>query len=153
MENLNIEKKNAIKAHAEADKAGKLILENLFGKDHFKPQNIMERIKTFEDACEFLNLDSAQVATCGDEKDEVAYKKLKVIIRALNEGWEPNWNDGTVKFWPWMDASGSRLSCNVFDFGYSLTVVGSRLCFKSRALAEYAGKQFTDIYSDFFLIK
>ena len=30
---------------------------------------------------------------------------------------------------------------------------GSRLCFKTNALAEYAGKQFIDIWMDFYLIR
>lgn len=33
------------------------------------------------------------------------------------------------------------------------TYIGSRLCLKSDALAAYCGKQFTDIWADFLLIR
>jgi hypothetical protein len=49
--------------------------------------------------------------------------------------------------------SGSGLSYDVYDYWRAVASVGSRLCFKSRELAEYAGKQFIDIYTDFFIIK
>jgi len=35
---------------------------------------------------------------------------------------------------------------------YSYTVSGSRLAFKSEELAEYAGKQFAEIYADYCFI-
>ena len=33
------------------------------------------------------------------------------------------------------------------------TYFGSRLCLKSDALVKYCGRQFTDIWADFFLIR
>ena len=36
---------------------------------------------------------------------------------------------------------------------YTAALLGSRLCFKSEALAVYAGKQFIDLYMDFNLIR
>lgn len=47
---LNVDKKNALKAWREADNKGKQMLENLYGKEIFANQNVMDRIKTFEDA-------------------------------------------------------------------------------------------------------
>lgn len=44
---LNVDKKNALKAWREADNKGKQMLENLYGKEIFANQNVMDRIKTF----------------------------------------------------------------------------------------------------------
>lgn len=49
---LNVDKKNVLKAWREADNKGKQMLENLYGKEIFANQNVMDRIKTFEDAME-----------------------------------------------------------------------------------------------------
>ena len=53
-EKILIKKENVMNAYQQATKEQKALLENMFGKDMFKPKNIMERVKTFEDACEVL---------------------------------------------------------------------------------------------------
>ena len=116
-------------------------------------ENVMVRIKNFEDAMketgrpevpEFLDLPEDL-----REYFKAQYKAV-VIAEALNEGTKMDWADEDQRKWlPWF-----RLSSGVFVFcgagyGYSFASAGdgSRLCFKSEELAEYAGKQFLDIYS------
>lgn len=120
---------------------------------------ITDRVKTFSDACEVVGVSENQKiilnlnTTDKETKAAQAYTKLQIIAKALNEGWFPDWNNSNeVKYWPWLEwkKSGAGFSFNVCDFVYSHSSVGSRLCFKTRALAEYAGQQFTDIYNDFF---
>jgi hypothetical protein len=119
---------------------------------------ITDRIKTFEDACNELGIQKAELTAAGEiEADFIsvaAYQKLIIIARALNEGWTPNWKDiDEYKYYPWFDlSSGSGLSYDVFVGQRSSSDVGSRLCFKSGELAEYAGKQFIELYKEFFLI-
>jgi len=164
MDTLNINKSNAVNAYNLADDATKKLLENLFGKENFviAPKNIMERVRTFEDACEVLGVVPNAIACTGEpevlENDMpsiLAYKKLIIIARALNEGWTPDWtNSDEYKYFPYFKhKSGFGLSCDVYDYWYSDTCVGSRLCFKSSELAEYAGTQFADIYNDYLTIK
>ncbi|MGQ0738388.1 MAG: hypothetical protein ACT4OJ_04945 [Bacteroidota bacterium] len=114
----------------------------------------MERIKSFDEACKQLGIDPATVCNDQDTKDEAAYKRLKVVAKVLNNGWEPNWKDSNEwKYYPWFDlSSGSGLSYYDFVGRYSASSVGSRLCFQTRELAEYAGNQFIDLYTDFFII-
>jgi hypothetical protein len=130
-------------------------LEDHFGQEELTKTDITDRVKSFEDACKELGVRPSDIVLPSDDVDESAYKKLKVIILALNEKWRPDWtNDNEYKYYIWFDlSSGSGLSFDYVDVQYSYSFVGSRLCFKSRELAEYAAKTFLDIYTDFFIIK
>ena len=90
-----------IKAYKESSNDCKNTLESLFGEELFKPKDITERIKTFDDAYKALGeshpyvVQYDQIFAClmdGEEeipKDIIAYLKLRIIAAALNEGWEP----------------------------------------------------------------
>ena len=159
-ETLEITRQAAIKAHDEASTKGKTLLENLFGKRVFQ-KDIKERIKTFDDVIRELGDDPEEfknAISIMEEPDEIAYVKLKLIAKALNEGWTPDWSNGEWdKWYPWfkMDDSSSAGRFSFDDAGSlrSGSRVGSHLCFKSKDLATYAGTQFLDIYKDFFTVK
>ena len=117
-----------------------------------------------------------------DTADIMAYVTLRVITEALNEGWKPQFTEGERRWYAWYDfltkeeVEGmsdeekeerrvvGRASYNacaygglVFSYAYnvsavSVTCYGSRLAFKNEELAEYAAKQFGDIYADFCFI-
>ena len=108
-EKISIQKENVLNAYKHASEEQKALLENMFGKDVFQPKNIMERVKTFEDACEVLGEEHQYVkayracmriyyAEC---KDVTAYLKLRIICAALNEGWQPTFSDGECRSYPW----------------------------------------------------
>lgn len=115
-----------------------------------------------------------------DEPDILAYMKMRIVAAALNEGWTPDWgNKNERKWYPWFyilteeeyndlddDAkcrvvgraygsayAGGGLVCsNASDVSaYSGTFNGSRLAFKSKELAEYAGKQFGELWATFLI--
>ena len=125
-------------------------------------EDITERIKTVKDACAELGEEhplvtqyrlSVAAAYLGDPmtEDFIAFLKLRIIAAALNEGWEPKFEKDEKRWYPWFTVKQGSL---VFSHaGYagsnSVTNLGVRLVFKSRELAEYAGKQFIDIYKDF----
>ena len=155
METLQITKENALKAYHNGCADVKNVLSNLFGKETFVPLNIMDRVKTADDAFKIKGITIGSIVNDNDTPDEIAYKILKVIVQVLNEGWVPDWkNDNQYKYYPWFDmSSGSGLSCGGYGDRASASTVGSRLCFKSAELAEYAGKQFLKEYTDFFIIK
>jgi len=125
------------------------------------------KIKTFEAACAALKLNPKttlpEVKSFPSKHQAalVAHAKLIIIAEALNEGWQPDWNDHSQwKYYPWFTVkasakvpSGSGLAFSDCDHWNSLTTVGSRLCFKSEELAEYAGKQFKKLYEEYFLIQ
>ena len=123
------------------------------------PKPVTERIKNFEDVLSDLGIDLEDFEEdCEDlTSDEVAYRQLKFITKVFNDGWEPDWtNSSEYKYYPWFKMDGSSGSGFAYlDCAYWLanSNFGSRLCFKSRKLAEYAGTQFEDIYKEFLTLK
>lgn len=158
MKTININEANALEAWKKADKKEKQLLETLLGTELFN-QKITDRVKTFEDALEIVGATDNQKILLdynGIDKDMLAaraFLKLTIIAKALNEGWTPDWkNSSECKYYPWFNMSGSGLSYDDYAYSITYTSIGSRLCFKTRELAEYAGKQFTAIYSEFITL-
>ena len=145
---------------------------------------ITERVKTFDDAVRELGnhpfvKEYALINpfNCSYSSDIVAYLRLRIIVAALNEGWEPRFTEGEYRYYPWFHLytkeqydklNDEKKACCVLRSGtyshygfmycnanvvasYSHTIYGLRFAFKTRELAEYAGKQFIDIYADFYL--
>lgn len=143
------------------------------------PQDITKRIKTFEDACGELGEDHPFVKEwqmCGQNlsSDLDAYLRLRIITEALNEGWTPQFTKNEGRWYLWyklitkeeyyelyaeeknrviyLDNNyvGLLLFTSLFfNASYKGAFIGSSLVFKSKELAEYAGKQFTNLYIKF----
>jgi len=153
---LIISKEEAKKLYQDVPDKLKKMFEDTFGKKEFLPLKIEDRVKTFEDACKILGVSSKlpDVSTFPIENQKyfIAQHKLITIIKALNEGWEPNWNDKNEhKHYPLFtqSPSGFGFSDTSYDYWYTGADVGSRLCLKTEELAEYIGKQFESLYNDF----
>lgn len=146
-----------------------------------KPQNVMERVKTFKDACNELGIEHDKWVQdkkdLGLEADVIAYLKLRIIAAALNEGWKPQFTTDEYRYFPWFylytqseidemseeeksrvvyrshsvaNAYGGVACANtLYDSSNSNSYIGSRLAFKTRELAEYAGRQFVEIWADY----
>lgn len=117
-----------------------------------KKQEITERILTYEDACKVLGIepiDEQKFIECGFRLADIARRKIETITEALNEGWKADYEDGgQCKYLPYFYYAPSGFAfCNTYSLS-SLAGAGdgSRLCFKTSALAEYAGTQFTELY-------
>lgn len=181
--NIQIQQENVLNAYKNASDEQKELLEHLFGSEVFKPADVRERIKTFADAAKAVGIEDPEEweEQYSDlEPDVLAYFKLRIITKALNEGWEPKFIPGEYRWAPYfllytkeeiekMNAeTKSRVVLRSYsgsDSGGGVAFVyasgvssltgscyGSRLAFKSEELAEYAGKQFTEIYADFCFI-
>ncbi|MFT3994755.1 MAG: hypothetical protein QM660_10635 [Dysgonomonas sp.] len=151
---LKASKVNVLKAHRNADKYGKLLLEDVYGKDVFQNQNIKDRIKTFEDALEETGRPNAP--SFNDVPKDmstyfIAQYKMSVIVEALNEGWTPDWdnsNEYKWRMWFKMSPSAFAFDGSYFDCSDAYAGGGSRLYLKSEELAIYCAKQFLDIWKD-----
>lgn len=145
---------------------------------------VTERIKTFEDAREALGDEHPLVkeywgvvnVDLDITQDLIAYLKLRIIVAAINEGWEPKFEKGEYRYYPWFylytkeqydelddkekgrcvlrsggsSSGGGFVVCYANnDASFSYASYGSRLAFKTRELAAYAGKQFTEEWADF----
>ena len=120
-------------------------------------------IKSFEDACkkEKMKSELPDLSVIPEEfrKPTMAAYKLFVIFKAINNGWEPNWNDSDqYKYNPWfrIDAddarpSGFGFSGSHYDDWLTSAHVGSRLCCENREKALYIAQQFEQEYLDLFL--
>lgn len=112
-------------------------------------------------------------------EDSIAYLKLRIITAALNEGWEPQFTENECRYYPvfefftknelnkmsddkkghaaiisssyYNSSEGGYIACAYAGSvsSFSFVNVGSRLNFKTRELAEYAGRQFVELYADF----
>jgi len=147
---LTVKKSTAKQLYPDAPNWFQKILTETFGDDLFKKRSY-EDIKTFEDACEELGIDPETVTHKNDTSDEASYKKLKIVIRAINQGWVPDWsNKSQQKWWPWFNlSSGFGFSDSNCYCDRTTTGVGSRLCFESEAKSNYAATQFIDLYKQF----
>jgi len=158
---------------------------------------VTERIKTFQDACNELGevhpfvihygtifppIDSQVCQVCDIAADVHAYLKLRIITAALNEGWEPQFTENELKYYPafylytreeidnmdeddkkelflWGGNAYSGAYCGLAymnsnnAYSYSYASYGARLAYKTSELAKYSGQQFKDIWADFLLIK
>ena len=146
---------------------------------------VTERIKTFEDACNALGDEHPLVKEYWGvvnvdpdiTQDLIAYLKLRIIVAVLNEGWEPKFEKGEYRYYPWFylytkeqydelndkekgrcvlrsgfntsSHDGFVLCSANYDASSSSTNNGSRLAFRTCELAAYAGKQFTEEWADF----
>ncbi len=117
-------------------------------------KDIRARVTSYETACQENG--EKPITDWGDKpKDEIAYIKLKAIIKAANEGWIANYKDRFQKKWfPWF----TTLSSWGFAFDDTYYVDSgpyaghaARLCLKNSDLAEYVGEQFLDLWEDFLL--
>ena len=147
-------------------------------------KDVRKRIKTFEDACHEIGIDAEawnrDKISLGLEPDVLAFLKLRIIVKALNEGWEPRFTEDECRYYPWFilytgeeynkldeeeksrvvyrssydaDALGGVSCADAFyDSSYANASIGVRLAFKTSELAAYCGRQFLDIWADFVFL-
>lgn len=123
---------------------------------------IVEKIKTFDDAVNFLGESNVFVSTYNNirylsniSKHILSYTKLCIVCIALNKEWqdcleyiesEQSWRPylylvGNLKYFV-----GARLDPDLCDALYS----SPYLSFKSESLAKYCGNQFIDLWISYY---
>lgn len=151
MENLTINKENAIKAFDEANEKGKTLLKNLFGERVFV-KNIMERIVDLPSALEYNGKTQEQFdwETERDSEAQKAEKAIEEIATALREGkpleMDQRW------YYPYFERNtGSSVSFSYHDYyyyyDYGCASVGARRSVDTPEKAIYMGKKFIEYYN------
>lgn len=120
--------------------------------------NTEKKIASYEDACRVLNIQPINEEVFNifpkeDQRSMLAYHKLTVITRALNNGWKPNWDDPNEwKYYPLFRYVNAGLSFahSYYSATGTTAIIGSRLCFPTSALAKYAAEHFADLYRDYY---
>ncbi len=156
METLQVNPSKALEAYKKADKKEKALLETVFGKGVFACR-IIDQVKSFEDACAVKGVKPSGVLPFKkpankDQEAINAFAMMQLIAQVLNDDHVFDWsNSSEYKYFPWFyhNKAGVGFSFYVFACTYTYSDVGSRLCYKSTELAEYAGKQFLGIYKKF----
>lgn len=147
-------------------------------------KDVRKRIKTFEDACHEIGIDAEawnrDKISLGLEPDVLAFLKLRIIVKALNEGWEPRFTEDECRYYPWFilytgeeynkldeeeksrvvfrsyynagALGGVSFAYAGYDSSYTDAYIGVRLAFKTSELAAYCGRQFLDIWADFVFL-
>ena len=186
-----MEKEQIIKIAAPAGKKAEWVdgfLKLVDNEEAKEKKPVTERVKTFEDACKEMGIDAEAIQQQWQDAgitmvDEVAYQKLRIITAALNEGWEPEFNDGEYRYYPycllytkeeieqkddeWKDehnlqlwvgggSSYSGANCGLASASsssaWSSAFAGfsARLAHKTEELAIYSGKQFTELWANYY---
>lgn len=166
--------------YERSNEVEKNLLERMFGKELLNYDKVvMERIKFFEDAYDEIHnnpfifeYNELCTNTRYETASNIAFTKLKIIAKALNgqcnlevpnhKRWYPRFlvkktntvNEKTI----YQDAvyiKRNDVYFMFFDVVRNDEVISEAsnayTCFRTRELAEYAGKQFIDIYADLIL--
>lgn len=189
--NIDFTQEQLVAFYRSTSADGRKAVKEALGEKFSEILPATERVKTYEDAVNELGEDNPIVVAASTaswrfpeavNKDLVAYMKMRVIVAALNDGWEPQFVLGELRWYPWYELISKedyeamsedekqerrcvgRSNNNAYANGglvyssahnassYSNAYDGSRLAFKSEELAEYAGKQFAELFADFCFI-
>lgn len=95
--------------------------------------NTEKKIASYEDACRVLNIqpineEAFNIFPKEDQRSMLAYHKLTVITRALNNGWKPNWDDQNEwKYYPLFRYVNAGLSYAHASSSATYTIAAYRL--------------------------
>ena len=150
---IQLEQKTAQELYGKNPEIDKLLEAN-FSKEELNPFD-WRSITTLEAACKKCGYGSDYLDYRPYEThDEYAYRMLKMVTKAINGEWTPDWsNPNQPKWYNYFGVlpCGSGFSDSSTINYYMITGVGSRLCFESQEKAEFARGHFEDIYKQFLL--
>jgi len=154
---VDIFEKDALVAYNAADEKGKKMLVNLLGsRSVIFIQKITDRVSCFNDILDLAGTTKSEFDRKHSNLTSCKYalEQIELFVKVLNEGWTPDWaNENEYKWYPCLrwnkSKSGFGFAHADYGFGYANAFVGSRLVFKSRELAEFAGKFFEAIYNEY----
>ena len=177
METININREEAQKAYAAISADERAVVEKVVPRRFLVPENICERVRMFNEACDEIGEDHEFVRTYAatflaikdrhEYQDVLSYLRLRIIVCALNEGWDSRQDMDKNGYGPhymlldneeyktlstfdkemcvelWVDADGVPQHAKV---GVCKLCPGNALAIRTPELARYAGFQFAREY-------
>ncbi len=184
--NIDFTQEQLLAFYRSTSNDGRKAIKEALGEKFSGTIPVTERVKTYDDAVKELGEDHPFVVAANSavwrypedyNQDIVAYLKLRVVVAALNDGWNPEFTEDERRWFPWyrlytkeeidnlseedkeqvllwggyaLYGSLCGLACAPsYAWSYSLASLGSRLALKSKELADYAGKQFIELFAPF----
>lgn len=177
METINIDIKKARKVYAALSAEERAAVEKVLPRRFLVPEEIWSRVRTFGEACdeigkdhEFVRTFAATLLAIKDRQcyqDVLSYLRLRIIVCALNEGWDSRQNMDRYGYGPhyflldndeyeilsefekemcvelWADSDGAPQHAKVET---CKLCPGNALALRTPELARYAGFQFAREY-------
>jgi hypothetical protein len=109
-------------------------------------------IKTVEDAYKATKSSIPEITGTNSEL-LLSINHLIVISEAIRDGWKPDYNNSSPKWFPWFDLetdnnnpSGFRFDDSTYAHSGTTAVLGPLLCQESSDKSEYMATQFEDVF-------
>lgn len=185
--NIDFTQEQLLAFYRSTSNDGRKAIKEALGEKFSGTIPVTERVKTYDDAVKELGEDHPFVVAANSavwrypedyNQDIVAYLKLRVVVAALNDGWNPEFTEDERRWFPWYRlytkeeidnlseedkeqvllwggsanyGSQCGLACASSNDAWSNSIadIGSRLALKSEELADYAGKQFIELFAPF----
>ena len=122
-------------------------------------QKIIDRIKSYEDACEDLGIDPVEDLPFKNAKNNRqeaanAFHMLDLITESLMEGKRLDWEDANQAKWDpvfnkYNSGSGFRFLVSSNGWTAASAAGGARLCVDTQEKSNYLGTQFLAIWNKF----
>ena len=108
-------------------------------------------IKSFEDACEYLGITELEAFEGTTNPRLISQLKLETIIKALNEGWKPDFTDTRQrKYYNYFQILNGSFVFTDTDYRFSFIKTPSTLYFKDEQTAIYCKDNFFDLYKQYY---
>ncbi|WP_419033056.1 hypothetical protein [Dysgonomonas gadei] len=121
-----------------------------------KKLNITDQIKSYQDACKYNGkqpLSESKLLEAGVTPKQIAGIKLEEITLALNEGKPTDIYSGKLRYYPvfWSYAGPSGFAFGLSSCGRTNAIAssGSRHSYHDKAVSDYSGKQFTELWKEY----
>jgi hypothetical protein len=109
-----------------------------------RDNGVMDNVTSYETACDSLGVKP--------NKNVTPYEKLTTIIKALNQGWYPNFdNTDERKYFNYYQKNNGVFSFYYVTYYSSDMYVPSALYFKDEKTARYANEKFFKEYKELYL--
>ena len=154
---IEITEEEAIQYYNSSNDNGfKALLEKQFGVGFWKPKNIINQVKDFNDILRISGSKLEDILPYKNPRNKKQisqnnFAKIQLIEEVLNQGWAPDWNNhNEYKYYPYFEhkLQGGWVCC-VCRVRYYCSSIAVVAYFKSSELAIFAGKTFIKEYSNY----